>query len=63
VYFYKYLDQDFCSQPFLVTFCVSKFASKWAKGAGNSNFFKKSRQKSQLSQKIMFILIYLDGFD
>ncbi len=33
--FYKYLDQDFSSQPYLFTFC----ASKWAKTVGNSNFF------------------------
>ncbi len=39
---YKYLDQDFSSKPFLFTFCASKLASKWAKSAGNSNFFKKS---------------------
>jgi hypothetical protein len=40
--FYKYLDRDFSSQPFLFTFCASKLASKWAKSAENSNFFKKS---------------------
>jgi hypothetical protein len=58
--FYKYLYQDFSSQPFLFTFCASKLASKWAKSAGNSNFFKTSGQKSRLSQKIMGIWIYLD---
>jgi hypothetical protein len=73
--FYKYLDRDFSSQPYLFTFCASKLASKlalklasklaskWAKSAGNSNFFKKSLQKSQLSQKIMGISIYLDDLD
>ncbi len=40
--FYKYLSQDFSSQPYLFTFCASKLASKLAKSAGNSNFFKKS---------------------
>jgi hypothetical protein len=54
--FYKYLDLDFSSQPFLFTFCASKLASKWAKSARNSNFFKKS-------QKIMGISIYLDDLD
>jgi hypothetical protein len=39
--FYKYLDQDFSSQPFLFTFCGSKLASKWAKSVGNANFFQK----------------------
>jgi hypothetical protein len=57
--FYKYIDRDFSSQPYLFTFC----ASKWAKSVGNSNFFKKSRQKSQLSQKSMVISIYLDSLD
>jgi hypothetical protein len=51
------------SQPYLFTFCASKLASKLAKSAGNSNFFKKSRQKSGLSQKIMEILIVLNDFD
>ena len=37
--FYKYLDQDFSSQPYLFTFCASKLASKWAKSVGNSIFF------------------------
>ncbi len=49
VYFYKYLDRDFSSQPFLFTFCASKLASKWAKSVGNSNFFQK------VSTKILFI--------
>ena len=40
--FYKYLDRDFSSHPYLFTFCASKLASKWAKSAGNSNFFKES---------------------
>ena len=49
---------DFSSQPYLFTFCASKLASKWAKSVGNSNFFfKKSKQKSWLSQKIMAISI------
>ncbi len=34
--FYKYLDQDISSQPFLFSFGASKLASKWAKSAGNS---------------------------
>ena len=55
--FYKYLDRDFSSQPYLFTFCASKLASKWAKSAGNSNFFKKSRQISIYLDKIS---IYLD---
>ena len=45
--FYKYLDQDFSSQPYLFTFCASKLASKWAKSAGNSNFFQKVSTKSR----------------
>ena len=61
--FYKYLNRDFSSQPYLFTFCASKLASKWAKSAGNSNFFKESRQKYQLSQNIMGISIYLDDLD
>jgi hypothetical protein len=61
--FYKYLDRDFSSQPYLFTFCASKLASKWAKSVGNSNFFKKSVQKSRLSQKTMEILIYLEDLD
>jgi hypothetical protein len=55
--FYKYLDRDSSSQPFLFTFCALKLASKWAKSAGNSIFFKKSRQISIYLDKI---LIYLD---
>jgi hypothetical protein len=57
--FYKYLNQDFTSQPYLFTFCASKLASKWAKSAGNSNFskIKKSRQKSWLSSFILMISI------
>jgi hypothetical protein len=55
--FYKYLDPDLSSQPYLFTICASKLASKWAKSVGNSNFFKKSRQKSRLSQKIMESLV------
>ena len=47
VYFYKYLDRDFSSQPYLFTFCASKLASKWAKSAGNSNFFQKVSTKSR----------------
>jgi hypothetical protein len=48
--FYKYLDQDISSQPFLFSFGASKLASKWAKSAGNSNFFQK------VSTKILIIL-------
>jgi hypothetical protein len=48
--FYKYLDLDFSSQSYLFTFCASKLASKWAKSAGNSNFFQK------VSTKILIIL-------
>jgi hypothetical protein len=47
--FYKYLDRDFSSQPYLLTFCASKLASKWAKSAGNSYFFQK------VSTKILII--------
>ncbi len=63
MYFYKYLDRDFSSQHFLLTFCASKLASEWAKSVGNSIFFKKSRQKSRLSRKSMVISIYLDGLN
>ena len=48
--FYKYIDQDFSSQPYLFTFCTSKLASKWTKSVGNSNFFQK------VSTKIFVIL-------
>jgi hypothetical protein len=65
--FYKYLDQDFSSQPFLFTFCASEWASKWAKSAGNSIFFSKSLdknldylKKSWLSRFISMVLISLD---
>jgi hypothetical protein len=51
---YKYLDRDFSSQPYLFTFCASKLASKWAKSAGNSNFFQK------VSTNLDKISIYLD---
>jgi hypothetical protein len=47
--FYKYLDRDFSSQPYLFSFCASKLASKWAKSVGNSNFFQK------VSTKILII--------
>ncbi len=47
--FYKYLDRDFSSQPYLFTFCASKLASKWAKSVGNSIFFQK------VSTKILII--------
>ena len=43
--FYKYLDRDFSSQPYLFTFGASKLASKWAKSVGNSNFFQKVSTK------------------
>jgi hypothetical protein len=49
--FYKYLDQDFSSQPYLFTFCASKLASKWAKKAGNSNFFQKVLTKISIILK------------
>ncbi len=61
--FYNYLDQDFSSQPFLFTFCGSKLASKWAISVRNSIFFKKLQQKSQSSQKITRISIYLDDLN
>ena len=51
VYFYKYLDRDFSSQPYLFTFCASKLASKWAKSAGNSNFFQKVSTNLDLSRQ------------
>jgi hypothetical protein len=50
--FYKYLDQDFSSQPFLFTFCVSKLASKLAKSAENANFFQKVSTKILIISKI-----------
>jgi hypothetical protein len=40
--FYKYLDRDFSSQPYLFTFCASKLASKWEKVQEIQIFFKKS---------------------
>ena len=49
--FYKYLDRDFSSQPYLFTFCASKLASKWAKSAGNSIFFQKVSTNLDLSQQ------------
>jgi hypothetical protein len=49
--FYKYLDQDFSSQPFLFTFCASEWASKWAKSAGNSIFFQKVLTKILIISK------------
>ena len=49
--FYKYLDRDFSSQPYLFTFCASKLASKWAKSAGNSNFFQKVSTNLDLSRQ------------
>jgi hypothetical protein len=45
--FYKYLDRDFSSQSYLFTFC----ASKWAKSAGNSNFFQKVLTKILIISK------------
>ncbi len=49
--FYKYLDRDFSSQPYLLTFCASKLASKWAKSVGNSNFFQKISTKISIISK------------
>jgi hypothetical protein len=49
--FYKYLDRDFSSQPYLFTFCASKLASKWAKSVGNSNFFQKVLTKISIISK------------
>jgi hypothetical protein len=49
--FYKYLDRDFNSQLYLFTFCASKLASKWAKSAGNSNFFPKVLTKISIISK------------
>jgi hypothetical protein len=49
--FYKYLDRDFSSQPYLFTFCASKLASKWAKSVGNSNFFQKISTKISIISK------------
>jgi hypothetical protein len=49
--FYKYLNRDFSSQPYLFTFCASKLASKWAKSAGNSNFFQKVSTKISIFLK------------
>ncbi len=65
--FYKYLDRDFSSQPYLFTFCASKLASKWAKSAGNSKKFQKvltnldlSRQNLDFLQISRFVSICLD---
>ncbi len=49
--FYKYLDQDFSSQPYLFTFCASKLASNWAKSVVNSNFFQKVSTKISIIWK------------
>jgi hypothetical protein len=49
--FYKYLDRDFSSQPYLFTFFASKLASKWAKSVGNSNFFQKVLTKISIISK------------
>jgi hypothetical protein len=51
MYFYKYLDRDFSSQPYLLTFCASKLASKWAKSVGNSNIFEKVLTKILIISK------------
>ena len=53
--FYKYLNQDFTSQPYLFTFCASKLASKWAKSVGNSNFFQKVSTKISIYLEIISI--------
>ena len=53
--FYKYLDRDFSSQPYLFTFCASKLASKWAKSVGNSNFFQKVSTKISIYLEIISI--------
>ena len=47
--FYKYLDRDFSSQPYLFTFCASKLASKWAKSAENSKIFIISKKHGYLN--------------
>jgi hypothetical protein len=49
--FYKYLDRDFISQPYLFTFCASKLALKWEKSVGNSNFFQKVSTKISIISK------------
>jgi hypothetical protein len=51
MYFYKYLDRDFSSQPYLFTFCASKLASKWAKSVGNLIFFEKVLTKILIISK------------
>ncbi len=67
--FYKYLDRDFSSRPYLFTFCASKLASKWANSVGNSNFSKSLDKnldylkKAWLSQFISIVSISLDDFD
>ena len=53
--FYKYLDRDFSSQPYLFTLCASKLASKWAKSVGNSNFFQKVSTKISIYLEIISI--------
>ena len=49
--FYKYLDRDFSSQPYLFTFCASRLASKWATSVGNSIFFQKVLTKILIISK------------
>ncbi len=46
--FYKYLDRDFSSQPFLFSFYASKLASKWAKSLGNSKILIISKNHGYL---------------
>ncbi len=53
--FYKYLDRDFSSQPYLFTFCASKLASKWSKSVENSNFFQKVSTKISIYLEIISI--------
>jgi hypothetical protein len=62
--FYKYLDRDFSSQPYLFTFC----ASKLAKSVGNSNFFQKVSTQilifsKKLSQFISMVWISHDNLN
>ncbi len=49
--FYKYLDRDFSSQPYLFSFCASKLASKGTKSVGNSIFFQKVATKISIISK------------
>ncbi len=60
--FYKYLDRDFSSQPYLFRFCASKLASKWSKSVGNSKNLDYL-EKAWLSWFILMVSISLHDLD